>query len=69
MNNKLNTMCVSYNVINSKHLHHILSVKTTKYLIALKNNILLTADLIFGPEIEVDMKSKEFNGLKHVVKM
>lgn len=69
MNNKLNTIFVSYNVINNKHLHHISSVKMTKYLIALKNNILLTADLIFGPEIEVDIKSKEFNGLKHVVEM
>lgn len=69
MKNKLNMTFVSYNVINSKHFHHISSVKMTKNLITLKNNILLTADLIFGPEIEVDIKSKEFNGLKHVVEM
>lgn len=66
MNNKLNTIFVRYNV---KHLHHISLVKIIKYLITLKNDILLTADLIFGPEIVVDIKSKEFNGLKHVVKM
>lgn len=69
MNKKLNTIFVSYNVVNSKYFHHISSVKMTKYFITLKNKFLLTTDLIFGPEIEVDIKSKEFNGLKHVVEM